>query len=267
MRSQQFHRPFSDAARRRKAPVNKLLATLPADDFERISALLTLVPMTFKQIVYEQDEPIEYVFFPGGGTCSLTKVMQDGKIAEIATIGNEGVLGASVFFGDDHSFGQTLVQVAESDAFRMPVELFMTEMARRGAFYNCVIRYSQALMSQVMQITVCNGLHSLEQRCCRWLLMTDDRVESDGMRLTHEFMSNMLGVRRTSVTLIMGELQKARLVETRRGMIYIADRAGLEATSCECYATVKATFARLLPETASKSTAIQATTGLRQSGS
>ena len=231
-----------------KSPVNKLLATLPRDDFERISALLTLVPMKFKQVVYKQDEPINYVFFPGGGACSLTKVMQDGNVAEIATIGNEGVIGASVFFGDDQSFGETLVQVAESDGFRMPVETFVAEMAQRGAFYNRVIRYSQALLSQVMQTTVCNGLHTVEQRCCRWLLMTDDRVQSDNMRLTQEFLSIMLGVRRPTVTLIMGGLQKAGLVEYRRGMIHIADRAGLEAASCECYATVKATFARLLPE-------------------
>jgi CRP-like cAMP-binding protein len=231
-----------------KSPINKLLATLPADEFERISAQLTLVPMRFKQTLYKQDEPIEHVFFPGGGACSLTKVMNDGKVAEIATIGNEGVIGACVFFGNDQSFGETFVQVADGDGFRMPVEAFVTEMARRGAFYNRVIRYSQALLSQVMQTTVCNGLHSVEQRCCRWLLMTADRVQSDSMRLTQEFLSIMLGVRRPTVTLIMGDLQKAGLVENRRGMIHIADRAGLEAASCECYATVKATFARLLPE-------------------
>jgi CRP-like cAMP-binding protein len=230
------------------SPVNKLLATLPPDDFQRISAQLTFVPMKFKQILYKQGEPIQHVFFPGGGACSLTKVMQDGKVAEIATIGNEGVLGASVFFGDDQSFGEALVQVAEGGGFRMPVEAFVTEMARRGMFYNRIIRYSQALMSQVMQTTVCNGLHSVEQRCCRWLLMTDDRVHRDELRLTHEFLSIMLGVRRPTVTLIMGELQKAGLVERRRGLIHIADRSGLEAASCECYAAVKAAFARLLPE-------------------
>ena len=231
-----------------QSPVNKLLATLPADDFQRILPQLTIVPMQFKEILYKQDEPIRYVFFPGGGACSLTKVLQDGKVAEIATIGNEGVIGACVFFGDDQSFSETIVQVAEGAGFRMPVEDFVSEMARRGAFYNRVIRYSQALLSQVMQTAVCNGLHSVEQRCCRWLLMTDDRVHRDELRLTHEFLSIMLGVRRPTVTLIMGDLQKAGLVENRRGLIHIADRAGLEAASCECYATVKATFARLLPE-------------------
>ena len=229
-------------------PVNKLLATLPAEDFERLLPHLTIVRFKFKDILYKQDAKIEYVYFPGGGACSLTKVMHDGNIAEIATVGNEGVLGASVFFGDDQSFSEVIVQVAEGDGFRMPVDAFVWEMGRRGAFYNRVIRYSQALMSQVMQTTVCNSLHSVEQRCCRWLLMTHDRVTGDDMRLTHEFVSIMLGVRRPTVSLIMGELQKAGLVETQRGMIHIADRTKLEAASCECYGTVKATFARLLPE-------------------
>jgi CRP-like cAMP-binding protein len=174
--------------------------------------------------------------------------MRDGQIAEIATIGSEGVIGASVFFGDDQSFSETIVQVPHGDGFRMPVDAFVTEMSRRGAFYNRIIRYSQALMSQVMQTTVCNGLHSVEQRCCRWLLMTCDRVGTDDLRLTHEFLSIMLGVRRPTVTLVMGDLQNAGLVENRRGMIHIVDRRRLEATACECYAALRANFARLLPE-------------------
>jgi CRP-like cAMP-binding protein len=229
-------------------PVNKLLATLPPDEFDRILSQLTIVPLTFKQILYKQDEVIQYIFFPGGGACALTRVMRDGQIAEIATIGNEGVIGASVFFGDDQSFSQTIVQVADVEGFSMPVEAFVREMTRRGAFYNRIIRYSQALMSQVMQTTVCNGLHSVEQRCCRWLLMTCDRVGRRDVRLTHEFVSIMLGVRRPTVTLVMGDLQKAGLVENRRGTVHVIDRHGLEMTSCECYAAVKANFARLLPE-------------------
>jgi CRP-like cAMP-binding protein len=229
-------------------PVNKLLATLPVDDYQRIAARLTTVPLRFKEVLYKQDEAIKHIFFPGGGACSLTKVMQDGRIAEIATVGNEGVLGTSVFFGDDQSFSETIVQVAEGDGFRMPVEAFVAEMARRGAFYNRIIRYSQALMSQVMQTTVCNGLHSVEQRACRWLLMTADRVGNNNLHLTHEFMSVMLGVRRPTVTLIIGDLQKAGLIESKRGLIHIVNRSVLEQTSCECYETVKATFARLLPE-------------------
>ena len=229
-------------------PVNKLLATLPAEDHERIVSQLTVVPFKFKQVLHKQNGIIKEIFFPGGGACSLTKVMRDGKVAEIATVGNEGVIGASVFFGDDRSFSETIVQVAEGDGFRMEVEAFVSEMARRGAFYNRVIRYSQALMNQVMQTAVCNALHSVEQRCCRWLLMTDDRVGRNDLRLTHDFLAIMLGVRRPTVTLIMGDLQKAGLVENGRGTIHIMDRPGLEAASCECYETVKAAFARLLPE-------------------
>jgi CRP-like cAMP-binding protein len=229
-------------------PVNKLLATLPAEDHERIVSQLTVVPFKFKQILHKQDAIIKEIFFPGGGACSLTKIMGHGKVAEIATVGNEGVIGASVFFGDDRSFSETIVQVAEGDGFRMQVEAFVSEMARRGAFYNRVIRYSQALMNQVMQTAVCNGLHSVEQRCCRWLLMTDDRVGRNDLRLTHDFLAIMLGVRRPTVTLIMGDLQKAGLIENGRGTIHIMDRPGLEAASCECYETVKAAFARLLPE-------------------
>jgi CRP-like cAMP-binding protein len=229
-------------------PGNKLLATLPLEDYQRVESHLTIVPLRVQQILYKQSEAIQHVFFPGGGACSLTKVMVNGEVAEIATIGKEGVIGASVFFGDDQSFGQAMVQVAEGDGFRMPVEAFVTEMARRGAFYNRIIRYSQALMSEVMQTTVCNGLHSAEQRCCRWLLMTYDRIGSDHLRLTHELIATMLGVRRPTVTIIMGALQRAGLVEGRRGVIHITDRPGLEAASCECYESVKATFARLLPE-------------------
>jgi CRP-like cAMP-binding protein len=231
-------------------PVNKLLATLPPDDYERVSSQLSIAPLMFKQVLYRQGEVIQQVFFPGGGACSLTRVMRNGQIAEIATIGSEGVIGASVFFGDDQSFSETIVQVADGDGLRMPVDAFVTEMSRRGAFYNRIIRYSQALMSQVMQTTVCNGLHSVEQRCCRWLLMTCDRVGTDDLRLTHEFLAIMLGVRRPTVTLVMGDLQKAGLVDNRRGTIHVVDRGRLEMATCECYAAVKANFARLLPEMA-----------------
>jgi CRP-like cAMP-binding protein len=241
-------RQIRDESLTSNTPVNKLLATLPADDYQRIASHLTVVPLAFKQVLHKQDEVIQHVYFPGGGACSLTKVMHDGGVAEIATIGNEGVIGASVFFGNDESFSETIVQVAEGDGLRMPVEAFVSEMARHGAFYNRITRYLQALMCQVMQTTVCNGLHSVEQRACRWLLMTCDRVGVDKLRLTHEFMAIMLGVRRPTVTITMGELQKAGLIESRRGMIHIVDRTRLVRASCECYGALKAHFARLLPE-------------------
>ncbi len=204
--------------------------------------------MKARQIFHKQGERIREVYFPGGGACSLTKVMQDGKVAEIATVGNEGMIGASVFFGDELSTGETIVQVADGEAHTMPVDAFVQEMSRRGAFYNRIIRYSQAFTTQIMQTTVCNGLHSVEQRCCRWLLMTHDRVRNDEFQLTHECLAVMLGVRRPTVTLIAAKLQMIGLIHYRRGFMMIVDRPGLERASCECYEVVMANFSRLLPE-------------------
>jgi CRP-like cAMP-binding protein len=227
---------------------NRLLATLPADEYARIAAHLTPVRMKARQVLHRQGAPIRDVYFPSGGACSLMKVMQDGRSAEIATVGSEGIIGAGVFFGDEVSTAEALVQVADGGACSMPVDAFLQEMGRRNAFYNVVIRYTQALTTQIMQTTVCNGLHSAEQRCCRWLLTTHDRVGVDEFVLTQQFLAMMLGVRRPTVTLIAAKLQLAGLIHYRRGHVTIADRAGLEQAACECYGTVTANFARLLPE-------------------
>lgn len=228
---------------------NKLLASLPAEDRQRVFSQLVGIPLTFRQVLYKQGDAIDDVYFPCGGACSLTKTMEDGRTAEVGTIGNEGILGASTFFGDALAQCDAIVQVAAKNGYKMPVRAFTEEMNRRGPFYNRVIRYYQALAIQVMQTTACNALHSAEQRCCRWLLMTRDRVETDDLTLTHEFLAIMLGVRRSTVSIIVEGLQKAGLVDTRRGQIRIVDRHRLEQASCECYMTVKANFARLLPET------------------
>jgi CRP-like cAMP-binding protein len=229
---------------------SKLLSTLPQVDRQRIASYLTSVPVAFKQVIYEQDDEIHDVYFPGSGAWSLTKTMEQGGTAEVATVGNEGMLGSSVFFGDPISHTEVIVQVGgDVPAYKMPVVAFKAEMEQRGAFYNVVIRYHQALAIQVQQTTACNALHPAEQRCCRWLLVTRDRVGNDDIKLTHEFLAVMLGVRRPTVTLIVGTLEKAGLIANgNRGAINIADRKGLEAASCECYAAVKANFARLLPE-------------------
>lgn len=227
---------------------NRLLRTLPADAYARIAPQLHAVTLKPKQVFHKQGERIRDVYFPGGGAFSLTKVLQDGSVAEIATVGNEGMIGASVFFGDEISTGEALVQVPDGETHTMPVGAFAHEMGQHGAFYNVVIRYSQAFTTQIMQTTVCNGLHSAEQRCCRWLLMTHDRVRRDEFPLTHEFLAIMLGVRRPTVTLIAAQLQEMALIHYRRGHVTIVDRIGLEKLSCECYETVKANFARLLPE-------------------
>jgi CRP-like cAMP-binding protein len=229
---------------------NKLLSTLPTEDRERISSYLTTVPAPFKHVFYKQGGTIDHVYFPCSGAWSLTKTMEDGGTSEVGTIGNEGMLGCSVFFGDELSPTEAIVQIAgDVDAYKMPVAAFMTEMTLHGAFFNRVIRYNQALSLQIQQTSACNALHPAEQRCCRWLLVTRDRVGSDDLKLTHEFLSIMLGVRRPTVTIIAGTLHKAGLITNgHRGSISISDRKGLEAASCECYATVKNNFARLLPD-------------------
>jgi CRP-like cAMP-binding protein len=239
---------IADVQQHTDRPANRLLQCLPTDEYARLVPHLRTTSMKFKQILHKQGEHIRTVYFPGGGACSLTKVMEDGNVAEIATVGNEGMLGASVFFGDDVSAGEVIVQVPDSVAHAMPVGVFIHEMERRAAFYNLIIRYSQAFTTQIMQTTVCNGLHAAEQRCCRWLLMTHDRVRNDEFRLTHEFIAIMLGVRRPTVTLIVAKLQAAGLIDHRRGVMTIVNRPGLEQASCECYETVKRNFARLLPE-------------------
>jgi CRP-like cAMP-binding protein len=227
---------------------NKLLARLPLDDYQRISPNLKNLPLRFRQVLHKQDEKITEVIFPGEGSCSLTKQLTDGSSAEVATVGCEGVVGAEVFFGADVSAYHTLVQVPGPGAQAMPAGAFIEEMSNRGALYNLVVRYNQALMTLVMQTTVCNGLHSVEQRCCRWLVTLSDRIGSDDLKLTHELLATMLGVRRPSVTLVIVSLQRKGIVETQRGNLRIVDRKALEQFSCECYASVRAAFTRLLPE-------------------
>jgi CRP-like cAMP-binding protein len=226
---------------------NKLLAALPAEDFARLAPLFVAVPSRPKHTLHKQGETVTHVYFPTGGTVSLIKTLSDGHAAEIATIGHEGMVGTHVFFGEVHSPGDAIVQVAHGDMYALPVDAFNAEMSRRGAFYNVTIRYCAALTNQIMQTSVCNSLHSAEQRTCRWLLMTQERVGMDEFPLTHDLLAEMLGVRRPTVTLIVGGLQRAGLIGFRRGHVTVLDRDGLEAKCCECYATMSASFSRLLP--------------------
>jgi CRP-like cAMP-binding protein len=230
-------------------PSNKLLTALADEDRDRLSPFLTKIPMRVRLVLYKQDTAIDDVYFPGSGVLSLTRTMEDGETAEVYAIGNEGMIGASVFFGDPLSHTEALVQVAGDFAYKMPVLVFLQEMERHGAFYQRVMRYHHALNLQIQQNTVCNALHHVEHRCCRWLLTTGDRVRSDQFKLTHEFLAVMLGVRRATVTVILGTLEKAGLVAAGQpGVITITDRKKLMGASCECYAVVKANFERLLPE-------------------
>jgi CRP-like cAMP-binding protein len=227
---------------------NKLLSALPIDDFARLSSSFVSVPFRSKQRVHRQGEAVHHVYFPTGGALSLIKTLSDGQSAEIATIGNEGVIGMHVFFGEVYAPATALVPVANGDLCAMAVDDFNAEMARRGPFYNLMMRYCVALTNQIMQTSVCNSLHSVEQRARRWLLLTQERVGMDEFPLTHDLLAEMLGVRRPTVTLIAGNLQRAGLVGFRRGHVTILDRDGLEAACCECYATVKASLSRLLPQ-------------------
>jgi len=230
-------------------PTNKLLTALAAEDRDRLSPFLTTSPMRLRLVLYKQDAAIDDVYFPCSGVLSLTRTMEDGRTAEAYAIGNEGMIGESVFFGDPLSHTEALVQVAGDLAYKMPVAVFLREMERHGAFYQRVMRYHHVLNLQIQQNTVCNALHHVEHRCCRWLLTTGDRVGSDQFKLTHEFLAVMLGVRRATVTVILGTLENAGLIAAGQpGVITIANREKLMDASCECYTVVKTNFERLLPE-------------------
>jgi CRP-like cAMP-binding protein len=213
-----------------------------------VAASLKTVALPLKKILQKQAEPISEICFPSGGACSLVKIMDDGQMAEIGTIGSEGVIGVDVFFGQSESPYECIVQVPDGDAEVMSVDAFKTEMNLRGAFFDRVMRFTEAFITQVMQTTACNGLHSAEQRCCRWLLMTHDRAKRDEFPLTHEFLAAMLAVRRPTVTLIAASLQQAGLIQYRRGYLTILNRSGLENAACECYSAVRDSVRRLLPE-------------------
>jgi CRP-like cAMP-binding protein len=226
---------------------NKLLAALPAADYQRILPTLTSLPLTFRLVLHKQGSKMDEVYFPGSGVCSVVSTMSDGRMVEVATIGNEGVTGLGLFLGGDTALSETFVQVPGDVCQSMPAATFRSEMERLGPLYEMVSRYSQALQVLIMQSTACNALHSVEERCSRWLLMTRDRVDSNELNLTHEFLGYMLGVRRPTVSLVLGTLDKAGLLRNGNRMITVLDPERLQATSCECYRVVKSAFDRLLP--------------------
>jgi CRP-like cAMP-binding protein len=226
-------------------PKNKLLACLPRADFQRLRPHLKTVPISVKQIIHPRNEPVREVFFPNGGVASVTAVMRNGAMVEIATIGDEGLVGITAFFGSGVMSGEAMMQVPDTNAEVMSVKVFKSELDRRGAFYECVQRYSQGLVALMMQSTACMALHPVQERCCRWLLMTHDRVRRDDFQLSHEFLAMMLGSTRPTVSAVAGALQRAGLIKYTHGHITILDRQSLEEASCECYVTVKEHFDRL----------------------
>jgi len=226
-------------------PKNKLLASLPRADFERLRPHLKTIPVKVKHVFHPLNAPVREVFFPNGGVASITTVMKNGAMVEIATVGDEGLLGINAFLGGQMVTGETMMQVPDTSAEVLPVEIFTRELDRRGALYERVLLYSQGLMTLMMQSTACMALHPVQDRCCRWLLMTHDRVRRDDFQLSHEFLAMMLGSTRPTVTVVAGLLQKAGLIKYVHGRITILNRKSLEASSCECYATVKEHFDRL----------------------
>ena len=226
-------------------PKNRLLAALPLEEYERLLSNLETVSLTLKQVLYEPNVPIQHVYFLNHGVVSLVNIMEDGRVVEIATVGNEGMIGVPVFLGTDKTPHQSVVQIP-GDAIKMKADVFKDSVSQGGSLQSLVQRYTQALFNQIAQSAACNRIHSIEERCCRWILMTHDRVGSDQFLLTQEFLCQILGVRRPSVSVVTAILQKAGLINYSRGRMTILDREGLEASTCECYRIVQAEFDRLL---------------------
>lgn len=224
---------------------NRLIGGLPADVGGRLRPQLERVAFALGEVACEPGERRGCVYFPTSAVVSLIYTMEDGDTAEMGLVGNEGVVGVARFLGGDTAPGQAVVQVA-GGALRMKAPAALEEFRRAGPFQVAVLRYTQALLTQISQTAVCNRLHPIEQRLCRWLLMTRNRVPSDEILMTQEFIAHMLGVRREGVTLAARNLQDAGLIHYRRSHITILDRKGLEAASCECYRVVKHEFDRLL---------------------
>lgn len=224
---------------------NRLLAEFAQEDHPHLLPHLELVSLP-RGILVEVGQEVTHAFFPIDCIIALTVTMNDGGTAETATVGREGMDGFIVALGDHRPLVRSMVQV-EGTAARLPLSQLEAAFAKSPAIRDVILRYVQALMGQVMQFAACNALHVAEARFCRWLLMLRDRVGTDTLSLTHEFLAEMLGVQRPTVTLIARTLQTAGLIRYRRGLVEIVDRAGLEETSCECYGIVRGNYTRLLP--------------------
>jgi len=224
---------------------NRLLATLPAEEYHRLRPQLEPVAFALGHVIYEAGRRLPFVYFPTTAVVSLLSTLASGMTAEMGLTGNDGVVGVALFLGGDTTPNRAVIQVA-GGALQMKARVLREEFARGGAFQQALLRYTQALITQISQTAVCNRLHPVEQRLCRWLLLCHDRVRAAELRMTQEFIANMLGGRRESVTVAAGRLQDAGLIRYARGQITIVDRPGLEAAVCECYQLVKSEGERLL---------------------
>ncbi|HEX8283493.1 MAG TPA: Crp/Fnr family transcriptional regulator [Pyrinomonadaceae bacterium] len=224
---------------------NRLLARLPPEEYGRVLPHLGRVSFPLGQVVYESGGRMEHIYFPTSAIVSLLYTMENGSSAEMGMAGREGLVGVALFMGGDTMPNRAVVQSA-GGAVRMRARLLREEFARGGAFQRLLLRYTQALLTQMSQTAVCNRLHGIEQQLCRWLLLSRDRLDSDELVMTQELIANMLGVRREGVTAAAGRLQEQGLISYVRGRIQILDRRGLEAAVCECYKVVKDEYDRLL---------------------
>jgi CRP-like cAMP-binding protein len=224
---------------------NRLLNLLPEAELRSLQERLRPVALTVKQVVYEMGGPMDYVYFPTDCVLSAVTVMGDGSTIEVGTVGNEGLSGLPSLAAVESSLHRVFAQIP-GDALRIEAKPFHKECVRLPGLGQLMVKYQQAFLFQVSQSVACNGLHVIVERCCRWLLMTHDRVSGDDITLTHEFLSFMLGVRRSSVTEVLQNLQQQRLISYRQGNITVVDRPGLEDLACECYQRVRTEYDRLL---------------------
>ena len=230
---------------------NHLLAAMPTAEFEPLAAHLHLVPLALGDMLYEPGIELQHAYFPTTAIVSLHYVMASGASSESAGVGNEGVVGIPLFMGGNSTSSSAVVQTA-GHAYRLEGRLLKQEFSRGGSLQRLLLRYTQALMTEMAQIAACNRHHSVEQQLCRWLLMTLDRLQSSDLIMTQELIAGMLGVRREGITEVAGRLQKAGFIRYRRGHIAVLDRSGLETRACECYAVVSKELIRLLSDVGSR---------------
>ena len=224
---------------------NRLLAALPSRDYTRIANYLEMTDVVTGRTFQKPGARATDVYFPNGGVYSVTNEMRNGALVEVATVGREGMLGIGAFLGDRVVSGRTFQQVPDGALPSLKIARFVRESRSSRAFHDVVALYAQANLLQIMQCAACNALHDVRQRCCRWLLQTQDRIESDSFLLKHEFLAIMLGVHRPTVTLVLGALQHAGIITSRYGNIRVLKRRKLEDASCECYEVIKGHFERL----------------------
>lgn len=243
---------MSVAANPNDALKNYLLAALPEDEFVRVLSKLESLSFELGKVLYESGDRMGHVYFPTTAIVSLLYVMENGATAEIGVVGNDGIVGVALFMGGDTTPNRAIVQSA-GVGFKMKAMDLKIEFALGGMFQKMLLRYTQALMTQISQTAVCNRLHSVEEQLCRWLLLSHDRLKSDKLVMTHDLISNMLGVRREGITLAAQKLAAKKLITNVRGTITVTDRQGLESAVCECYEVVSVEYNRLLGRGISRS--------------